>query len=141
MIEKKLSEALKVMGFQTLPTAEEFQSKYRDLAKSKHPDKFPEEERKKKTEEFQELRNAFDLIKKAIHEEEAKKKKDGKKDEEKDKGEKEKEDEWQWFSQFNFDTKNSQSHTVKIQKECVCISPVHRLNTIWGFNPDQGRSL
>ena len=103
-----LKKALLLMEFETLPSMGELRKKFRKMCLEKHPDKFPEEEKIKKTKEFQELNNACKMIGEAIKEEMKEKE-----------ANEEEEDELKWFEMFNFDQKNKQSHTVFIQNEAV----------------------
>ena len=127
MSEENLKKALEFMEFSNLPTMGELRKKYQKMALKMHPDKFPEEQKKEKTEQFQDLNNHMTVIGDIIMKENKKKEEEKKKqDKEKtterrdeDVEEEEEDEEYKWFKQFNFTKRNTAGYTVNIQNEAV----------------------
>ena len=62
MASEELQKALKFMNFQNMPSMKELRNRYFELVLQMHPDKFPKEQEKQKTEEFKKLGNALKVI-------------------------------------------------------------------------------
>lgn len=123
MYSETLKKALEFMEFEKLPSMKTLQERFRKFALKMHPDKFPEEEKEKKTEEFKNLVNALKVIGDAVKEENLKEKaeEDNPKEDtnENESDDREFEDEYDWFNQWNFDRRNQKSHTILIEKRAV----------------------
>ena len=123
MSQESLSEALSIMGFQTLPSMSELRKMWLKKSQILHPDKFTDEDEKiSKTKQFQDLNNAYQVIGKYLIKENLKKEKQRKNEKQEKENEDEKDDEkdeHEFFKQFNMDIRNKDSHTVIIENDAA----------------------
>ena len=123
MSQESLSEALSIMGFQTLPSMSELRKMWLKKSQILHPDKFTDEDEKiSKTKQFQDLNNAYQVIGKYLIKENLKKEKQRKNEKQEKENEDEKDDEkdeYEFFKQFNMDIRNKDSHTVIIENDAA----------------------
>ena len=108
MTQKIIEEALSFMNFDKIPSMKELNKRYRQLALQMHPDK--NNSTKEATEKYQNLLNCYRTIGEKILEESTETNEDTN-DEEKDN--------FTIFKTFNFDQKNTLSHTISIERDRI----------------------